>query len=175
MISRKYGIFVSSNRVMPCHECQPTLLAYGRQAIAYVFMAVHAETLDLVHNLDSVIFSLLLVVPQVEPEDLLADRSEEVIIVILSTLGIEVFVGRTVCHVVRARGQNVVKNLCVRGLLGSEEPAALLLLIYNEWSAQPISVYPFPSEIFCEDSRLETGAKAVKVWVAGDLYDSLEI
>lgn len=107
MISRKYGILVSSNRVMPCHERQPTLLAGGRQLTAYVLMAIHAETLDLVHNLDSVIFSRLLVVSQTEPKNLLADGGEEVVIVILSTLGVEVFVGRTVCHVVCSSGRNV--------------------------------------------------------------------
>lgn len=63
-------------------------------------MAVHAETLDLIDNLDSVIFSRLLVVPQVEPEDLLADGGEEVVVIILSTLSVEVLVGSTVCHVV---------------------------------------------------------------------------
>lgn len=56
-------------------------------------MAVHAEALDLVHNLDSVIFSRLLLVPQVEPEDLLADGGEEIIVVVLSTLCVEVFIG----------------------------------------------------------------------------------
>ena len=104
MISRKYGILVSSNRVTPCHERQPTLLAGGRPLIAYILMAIHAETFDLVHNLDSVIFSRLLVVAQTEPKNLLADGGEEVVIIILSTLGVEVLIGRAVCHVLCASG-----------------------------------------------------------------------
>ncbi len=99
MISRKNGILVSRSLVMPCHEGQSLLLADRRQRTAYVFMAIHAETLNFIHNLDSVILSRLLVVPQAEPENLLADGGEEVVFVFMSTLGVEVFVGCMVCHV----------------------------------------------------------------------------
>lgn len=108
MISRKNGILVSSSRVMPCHGRQSALLADGSQVITHVLMAIHAETFDLVHNFDSVVFSRILVIAQVESKNLLADRSEEVVVVILSSLGVEVLVGCTVCHVLCLRGEDVV-------------------------------------------------------------------
>ena len=108
MISRKYGTFVSSSRVVPCHRGQPLSLAEGRQGLAYVLMAIHAETLDLVHNLDSVILIRLLIVPQAEPQNSLADGGKEVIVVIQGTLGVEVFIGHTVCHFVCSGGGDIV-------------------------------------------------------------------
>lgn len=115
MISRKYGILVSSSRVMPCHERQPNLLAEGKQAIAYVLMAIHAETLDLVHNLDSVIFSSPLILLQVESKNLLADGGEQVVMVIFSALRVKVFVGCTVCHIECSSGRDVVKRMLIFG------------------------------------------------------------
>ena len=99
---------MSSSRVVPCHRDQSLSLAEGRQGLAYVLMAIHAETLDLVHNLDSVILIRLLIVPQAEPQNSLADGGKEVIIVIKGTLGVEVFIGHTVCHVVFSSGGDIV-------------------------------------------------------------------
>ncbi len=100
MISRKNGILVSRSRVMPCYKGQSPLLADGLQGTAYVSTAFHAETLNLIHNLDPVILGRLFFVSQAEPENLLANGGEEVVFVFLSTLGVKVFVGCMVCHVV---------------------------------------------------------------------------
>ena len=111
MISRKNGIFVSSSRVIPYHKGQPPSLTDGRKRVAYVLMAVHAKTFNLVHNFDSVIFSRRLIIPQIKSKDLLADSGEKVVIVILCTLSAEVFVGCTICHIVCLSGGGVVR-LC---------------------------------------------------------------
>ena len=78
---------------MPCYKGQPPLLTDKRPGIAYVLMTIHAQTLDFIHNLDSVIFSRPLVIPQVEPKNLLADGGKEVVVIIPSTFSVEVLVG----------------------------------------------------------------------------------
>ena len=86
-------------------------------------MAIHTEALDLIHDLNSVILSRRLVVAQAKPKNLLANSGEEVVVVIQSTLGVEVLVGCTVCHVVKE--STVVRMLVVTcGRKAVSDPAA---------------------------------------------------
>ena len=80
--------------------------------MAYVVMTVHTETLDLIHDLNSIVLARLLIVPQAKPKNSLANSGEEIVVVLEGTLGGQVLVGGMVCHAV-CLGESAIGGLSV--------------------------------------------------------------